>query len=401
MRSFGFLILACLLAACQNTVVEQKLVTPSQPQPTTLPRGTDVGNAGENFPDEHLAAWFVGDNGPVHACLEVAPDFGVDKKTARQTLRRAFDMWHDYIRSHDVHAEQDKSRRLILAVKIEDECRASTDIKFYFGIENPETQKARAQFINPTAFVQRLSFDRQIPRGKGIVWFARQGSVKASSGFPNWNREGRLLAAVLHEIGHVYGNDHVPGTIMDANISDRLEGNWSAEQLASIDHCRELSPCRDCDYWAPEVSKLPEALVHYFAQPLGHAVTKYDKGRIYRDDRGRFIALSFWSKEPKIYSQWALDLVSTKAVLSTGLPVFKVLHNSEVTSYVDQAFVQYATLIEVKWPPRELGLVAVEYNISQCSENRGDRSPVHLSVIDGKHQHEFGPFPNPVPFPED
>lgn len=323
--------------------------------------GTDVGSAGDNVPDEHLAAWFVAGHGPIRVCFEVAPDFGVTRAEARAALVEALRLWGKYF----------EPRRIALEPRYAiDHCSADTELAVYFGVESARVKAAKGQFYNPTAFVHREKFDRDIPRGKGFVWVAKQASIRAAPPFPDWRRGGRLLAVLLHELGHVYGSDHVPGTIMAAEISELLDSAWSETELARIDHCRELAPCNYCQY-------------------------RSAKGdRVFRNRDGRFVGM-----QPK--GEWAIafDGVSTKAVHSSGAQVFKILNHALVTAFLDQAFVQYATTYGTM-PMVMKSPIALEYNLATCTaKHRDGRSMLQISRIENGRQWLFGIFADPEPIP--
>lgn len=381
---FWFVAAALFLVGC----VKQEITGPSGTKPSLSGSGTDVGSAGDNYPDERLAAWFVGEQSSVRACVEVAPDFGAAETAARGAVKGAFLAWSNYIRSHRINQVRKASQRLSTQVEWLSSCEGSPDIRFYLGVEPAEVKEARQGPYNPTAFTYRASFDRSRPWGTGFIWVAKQGAIRA--GFPDWRLEGRLHAVLMHEIGHVYGNEHVPGTIMTAEISELLQSDWNRWDLASVDHCRELAPCYGCKYETnADLTKLPKETREYFSK-LGD--TTYWGATLFRDLGGRFTSFKLDLEGPgEKSSLYSLDQKSTKAVSVSGAKVFKVLQGSEVTSLLDQTTVQYASLLDADRP---IGVVALEVNLATCSASERDgRSAVHLSYVDGNEQRPFAAFP--------
>jgi hypothetical protein len=71
--------------------------------------------------------------------------------------------------------------------------------------------------------------------------------------FPNWNRDYALSGILTHELGHVYGVEHVNGTIMRKDLANFLIGYDDETRkwlLDSIDNTQELVICdsRDMNY---------------------------------------------------------------------------------------------------------------------------------------------------------
>lgn len=114
----------------------------------------------------------------------------------------------------------------------------------------------RANFENPAAFSHLKNYDIKKGWGKGTIWlhdgapFVYQlGMGKTQNLF--WEKEGAIEILIMHEIGHVLGNGHVSGTIMDENIihrvfqsqtNDLTNGVDSAALLTQIDDSSQMLP---------------------------------------------------------------------------------------------------------------------------------------------------------------
>lgn len=414
---FAGLVSLFLLAGCQRppgagVPIAEPGARPGRP---SLGGGSDVGSAGDNFSDEHLAAWFTGPREPVTACVEVASDFGVPPERARAVVLRAFGEWKEYVRSRRVHAGADGVSPLVTDVLLDKKCSPSTEIAFFLGVENAAVAEARIQnaFSNPTAFVQRLAFDRVKGEGRGFVWVARAGGVRAEPAFPDWSDDDRLLAILLHELGHVYGNGHVPGTVMSESISQLLEGAAPAASLARIDHCRELVPCRDCDYVTHmDVSKLAPDALGLLSRAAATDISGPALTKLYRNPKGEFsgldVVLEGRAVSPDI--RFTFNMTRTVPASLNEAPVFKLVRDSRVEALTDESRVQYSTLLEVPIAlalpnapiftlfPKIVGFLVIESNLASCSATHRDgRSAVHLSLVEKEKRVPFADFSESVP----
>lgn len=200
---------------------------------------------GDNIKPESGSAWFLGNRIIVY-CMEVDPKFGLAKEEILFQLANAFRVWHDYI---GIHRKQGRFGTLQLATQsaAQNTCDGKEDIKFYFGGTNPEIEKSKALYDNPSAFAHRSSFNAETGWGSGYVWVAPSKSVDPNQQFPDWNSPYALHGILLHEIGHVYGNQHIEGTIMSAKVSDLIK--YAQEKpstaywlMTQIDLVRTLVP---------------------------------------------------------------------------------------------------------------------------------------------------------------
>jgi hypothetical protein len=110
-----------------------------------------------------------------------------------------------------------------------------------FGTEDSQIQQEKTKYERPSAISFRQSFDSKSGWGKGWIWFSMPSVVDPSQRFPNWTDDTVFDSILLHEIGHVFGNPHVSGTIMDHALSQKLENHEiKQEWIGKIDHTKEL-----------------------------------------------------------------------------------------------------------------------------------------------------------------
>lgn len=215
------LAFALLLAGCQGTG--------SSPQ--ALKPGTDIGSGTERVSPARHAAWFQVPDREIRACFRGDGDFGpiVDK-----TFRK----WRDYL---DGARIEGFPRTLRIARK----CDGSEDLRFEFDGATPPTLTDSERF--GWAARDSTGLGKWNP---GTVWV----SLRAP-----WNPDSllgsdapALEVILLHEWGHIFGNDHADGTIMDKDLADQLTGDRSRDaRLAEIDGTRELLQVRNARYTAP------------------------------------------------------------------------------------------------------------------------------------------------------
>ncbi len=384
-----------LLAGCTRAPIVVLNEAPRVPAPQLIGGGSDVGSGGDNQAPDHLAAWFIGKERVIKACVETSTDFGVSSTVAHDTILTAFTQWKYYIEGHGVWATEPVAKQLSTSVDLKDGCDGSADISFFLGVENETVRAAKGQFNNPTAFIQRTSFDPAVALEKGFVWVSRHGGVK--SGFPDWKQDGRLLTILEHELGHVYGNDHVPGTVMAENISGLFATEWAGEALAEIDHCRELAPCIDCDYGIQLDPRSVDNEKTSFLRKIlgakaeGPLTLKLSRTGMY----GSFLGLGMQEESNlTTHSNYLLANRNTHPAFSTELATFKRFIEGRVTSGSDVSSIQYSTVIQNKNGALDsVGMIIIEYNLATCGSYWSEgRYPVEVSYVEDDEQKPLGSF---------
>lgn len=212
--------------------------------------GAGDSGGGDNVKPESGSAWFLG-NDVIQYCAEIDTKFGVPKEDVLPYLTNAFKVWHDYIGIHHTRSTKNLSTyedlRLATRSHLKENCDGKEDVKFYFGGTNQEIEKIKTLYDDPSGFAHRSSYDQEKGWGKGFVWIAPSKSIEQGRGFPNWNSPYTLHGILLHEIGHLYGCQHIEGTIMSAKISDFIRWAQQYPQFAyanmtTIDLSRTLLP---------------------------------------------------------------------------------------------------------------------------------------------------------------
>lgn len=193
--------------------------------------GYHVGNGGDDIQPIDGAAWFPSGR-TIRACIESESNFEFSRTELQTLIEGSFQGWIQYLKS--------KMYLPPIATRLEVAANCSeADLTFYFGIDSRRLRQLRAKYFHPTAFAERISHD-QNGWSRGLVWVKTQDLP--------WTSD-RLFGILTHELGHILGCDHVPGTIMQAEIHRWLftEGRSSFE-FHRIDQAREILYCAPCGF---------------------------------------------------------------------------------------------------------------------------------------------------------
>ncbi len=221
-----------------------------------LVAGSFIGNGADKLPYNHNAAWFLGYR-DVRYCVVIDPNFSVGKNLFEyesdivilDMLEEVFKQWKDYAVRKGYYNISNIAYYMNPAPPIAfgsialDDCDGTEDLTFYFGTINKQISKDMAIYLQPVAFPKRTQWNEQLSWGKGYIWIAPNNYW--SENYPNWERPNLLYGILLHDLGHVYGNGHVDGTIMTEKIETLYknaihDSQSNKKYFTNIDHSREL-----------------------------------------------------------------------------------------------------------------------------------------------------------------
>jgi hypothetical protein len=270
------------------------------------------------------SAWFIGPQ-TIHYCYQIDAAFPLSESVLKDSIEKGFQKWKSYLDYKGVN-DSNPGMELILNHQLLAKCDGTEDLTFYFGNDNDRVEKEKAMYQDPIAFVKRESYDDKKGWGKGFVWISPKGianvwsssTVSTPGGPPSsgpppgqvveyqpWTTT-TLSAIVLHEMGHVLGNAHVQGTIMDAKIADVLLFNPAL--TSTIDETMELAENRRF-----------HSLAGTYA-PTNEKATLVFKGKRYRDG----LEIVIQNKKGNTVIPLFFDERTNDAWMRADAPVFKV-----------------------------------------------------------------------------
>jgi len=220
----------------------------------------EVGNGAENFQYQDGSAWFYQHHRTLKICYKVEKAFEKIVPRARivYSIQSAFDTWNDYLKAKDIRPRAG-AEFYPQNIDIASSCKGDEDLVFKFGTMDKQVTEYVKKYSRPVSFAVRTSYDAVQLWGKGFVWIAPQEFLgydhMAGKRFPDWSVPDTVEGALLHEVGHIYGNAHVSGTIMDEEFARGLKIGASPlaaevrqKTLRQIDQRRELRVCSLCDF---------------------------------------------------------------------------------------------------------------------------------------------------------
>ncbi len=278
--------------------------------------GNSSGSGGNREEISRVSAWFLnrpGQDNEVAYCVESDAGFyrqsaKTADASARQTVDDAIRQWSEYlfVKGLDSTASMPFAYRFVAR----DACRGDEDLTVYLGGFNDRTRVIIDNNHEPVGITYKESYDYARLWSRGFIWIAPEFSYEDRSSpgtvlrFPAWRAENRLKAALLHELGHVFGSPHVDGTIMREDIwkltvADRIpEMGFEEIYRGRIDHQHELMHQRMAGTEDPsdyEIGYVHDGLYRLMAEVFGRPVSgklraeiKDHEFLIVSDDAGRY-----------------------------------------------------------------------------------------------------------------
>lgn len=245
-----------LLAACssffssaQSPELKPTEVLIAETQENTrVSGGNSAGIGGDSIDRRYQTAWFYHSK-PIITCYNYIPSFGIPRKEVEKTLKDSLQTWKNYL---------DQRKDSLAAYKpainsnfsFKGTCTGEEDLRVYFGtgpiFGNLRDQNVAQTLGEPVAYVNKTHMATDRSWSRGYIRLVPQGYYeKNKKSFPDWTKEGSLKTMLLHEIGHLLGFEHIPGTIMEAGIADVMLTTDRPVQNG-IDGSQELLPCPSC-----------------------------------------------------------------------------------------------------------------------------------------------------------
>ena len=198
--------------------------------------GKDGGGSDDAKMDSG-SAWFLG-NAPIYYCIEASSDFYEPSVAPTEAITRArpvvvnvIKTWKDYVSSRRT---PDKNPEMRLNLNFVENCNEPRALTIFLGVNNPVIESEKKIYDNPVGFSKRVGSPLETGMARGFIWI--RPTLQSTL---DWNWPNALNGILLHEFGHVLGNEHVEGTIMGRDMKDKI---WSI--VSYIPEERRMAPQR-------------------------------------------------------------------------------------------------------------------------------------------------------------
>ncbi len=193
--------------------------------------------------DLNRCMWFQGER-TIKYCLHVAPDFGTTERKVETAFLNAVGVWKKYISDLLTIPIMYKPAVIFQRASL---CQGEQDLDLYFGVEPEKVKAEKKNYLTPVAFTKKEIYDIAHHWSKGYLWVAKGMSIPIDDERntpkmgPDWTSFTRLQSILTHELGHLYGNDHISNTIMDDYVPKMVlnspnESIESTPRMLEIDH---------------------------------------------------------------------------------------------------------------------------------------------------------------------
>lgn len=190
-------------------------------------------------------AWFYGKK-PIVTCYNATESFGQSEKQIKATVEASLKSWRDYFAAKKIVKESGDEAPSV-NFKFIGKCKGDEDLVLFFGtgpiFGGLQDLKAVQRLNFPAAYVNKTHMTRDLKWSKGYIRLVNNAYY--SPKFPDWTKPGALRAVLTHELGHVLGFAHTPGTIMQAELVDKVFSDQPVEALV-IDGGKQLVSCAEC-----------------------------------------------------------------------------------------------------------------------------------------------------------
>ncbi len=202
--------------------------------------------------------WFLNNTPSVSYCIVIdQKNFGASQDVAKLQLTSALQFWKEQF-SNAVLQNLPKFGPLKIASQIftETTCGSDPDIVFQFGVLSDKQKKFLKEPTEYAAISVRTNYDERNLRSKGFVYvspsagplaYNLEGVVKDA-----WNMDGGhlLYLTLLHELGHVFGLQHM------GSYGDLMSEGFVEAILASATNIK-ISPAEEFHFFTlPKVSRI-------------------------------------------------------------------------------------------------------------------------------------------------
>ncbi|OFZ51725.1 MAG: hypothetical protein A2381_18655 [Bdellovibrionales bacterium RIFOXYB1_FULL_37_110] len=163
--------------------------------------------------------WFLFNTKEVRYCILHDPEnFSASDELIKTVITQAVEFWKKDFSENVIFDLGQDGYGVATQNFVFEECSDNTDIRFQFGVLNPEQKKYLGDPRDYIAITVRTNYDRINLKGKGFIYLSSDnGPLKYNTKekIPNpWSQgDGGVLHKVIaHELGHVFGINHTDTT---------------------------------------------------------------------------------------------------------------------------------------------------------------------------------------------
>jgi len=233
------------------------------------------GHGIDDLRPDHGAAWFLQKGRPIKYCVEVGGHFGVDSRVLLPEIDAAFKQWTTYLKKRIPESPVNTQGVYIGDCK---DTKGAENLSFYFGVSNDLVTRAMVHYDNPIAMAQKTDYKTETGWGKGFVWAINSQERDPKQKYPNWSNETSRYVMILHELGHVFGCDHIDGTVMQSGLAGYIRTQPTSLNK-SIDWEMNVVDCFNCTFRGGFYQKTSPRFYGWHSPDNGKATFKRFVGR--------------------------------------------------------------------------------------------------------------------------
>lgn len=205
---------------------------------SSSPAGAGWHSGGGRLFTDAENPWFMENTEEIRYCIDIDEEnFGQSISVAREKIKSAFVYWQrEFGRVSDAPriGRSQKVVRIASQVATEVVCGVDVDVTFQLGTLTPDQASFLRYPEQIVAEAVRTHYDPKTLKGKGFIYVSPETGRNALRGLggqyggsiipERWRyANGVLLELVLvHELGHVFGLQHVDQTLMAADFPSRM-----------------------------------------------------------------------------------------------------------------------------------------------------------------------------------
>ncbi len=169
----------------------------------------------------------------------------MSEKESVRAIERSLKRWQDYFQIKKIVPKPSDNTPNV-NFKFSGKCKGDEALVIHLGtgpiFGGLQDLKAVQRLNYPAAYINKTHMTRDLKWGKGYVRLV--ASNYYGNGFPDWSKPSAMEAVLTHELGHVLGFVHTSGTIMEAELVDRIF-DQPLKNIA-IDRNKQLISCLEC-----------------------------------------------------------------------------------------------------------------------------------------------------------